>query len=361
MRKLLHSLALSALGLAALMAPRPARADDLSPYGINVHAPAGAQLNPQLDRVERAGIGWVRIDFIWAAVETQRGVYDWHVYDALVGAAEQRGLSVLAIIAYTPQWATDGPEIAGVPRDVEDWKTFCTKAAKRYRGRIAAWEICNEPNLTKFWTGSRQQYWQQILIPGADAIHAADPHALVAGPALAHVGSRDWHHWLLETLQTAGDRIDVVTHHLYDGDGSPTGTAGPPGSAQIEDLFNDYFDSQNLATDPTPFDGRSDYGPFIAVGIPAGGLFSGAEGEKTVEEATIYGGTAGAPYDPCYHQACDTTNNLSTKALNELGDGAAHAVMTLARTRTGFFEDGSLRARAAVSAKRQSFSSQAAA
>jgi len=40
---------------------------------------------------------------------------------------------------------------------------------------------------------------------------------------------------------------------------------------------------------------------------------------------------------------CDTTNNLSTKALTELGDGAAHAVMTLARTRTGFFEDGSLR------------------
>ena len=148
---------------------------------------------------------------------------------------------------------------------------------------------------------------------------------------------------------------------VYDGDGSDTPTAGPPGSAQIEALFNDYFASQGLATEPTAFDGRSDYGPFIAVGIPAGGLFSGAEGEKTVEEATIYGGTAGAPYDACYHQACDTTNNLSTKALNELGDGAAHAVMTLARTRTGFFEDGSFRTRAGVSAKRPSFSSQAAA
>jgi Zn-dependent M28 family amino/carboxypeptidase len=148
---------------------------------------------------------------------------------------------------------------------------------------------------------------------------------------------------------------------VYDGDGSDTPTAGPPGSAQIESIFNQYFASQGLATEPTAFDGRSDYGPFIAVGIPAGGLFSGAEGEKTAEEAAIYGGTAGAPYDPCYHQACDTTNNLNTKALFELGDAAAHATMTLARTRTGFFEDGSLRARAAVSAKRQSFSSQAAA
>jgi Zn-dependent M28 family amino/carboxypeptidase len=150
---------------------------------------------------------------------------------------------------------------------------------------------------------------------------------------------------------------------VYDGDGSDTPTAGPPGSAQIEAIFNQYFAGQGLATDPTAFDGRSDYGPFIAVGIPAGGLFSGAEGGKTAEQAAVYGGTAGEPYDSCYHQACDTTNNLSTKALAELGDGAAHAVMTLARSKTGFFEDGSFRsaARTAAAAKRMPLVSQAAA
>ena len=64
---------------------------------------------------------------------------------------------------------------------------------------------------------------------------------------------------------------------VYDGDGSDTPTAGPPGSAQIEQVFLDWFDSQGLATEPTAFDGRSDYGPFIARGAPAGGLFTGAE------------------------------------------------------------------------------------
>src|SRR5206468_1595789 len=59
----------------------------------------------------------------------------------------------------------------------------------------------------------------QIIIPGADAVHAADPAAKVAGPALANVSSADWHHWLLQTLQHAGDHLDVVTHHLYDSDG----------------------------------------------------------------------------------------------------------------------------------------------
>jgi len=137
---------------------------------------------------------------------------------------------------------------------------------------------------------------------------------------------------------------------VYDGDGSATGTAGPPGSAEIEGLFTTYFANQNLASAPTAFDGRSDYGPFIAVGIPAGGLFSGAEGVKTAEQAAVYGGTAGAPYDACYHAACDTTNNLSPAALHELGDAATHVVYTLAVTKTGFFPDGSLRSGARTAA-----------
>ena len=115
----------------------------------------------------------------------------------------------------------------------------------------------------------------------------------------------------------------------------------PPGSAQIEKIFTDYFASQGLASEPTAFNGRSDYGPFIAVGIPAGGLFSGAEGFKTPEEAAIYGGTAGAAYDGCYHQACDDINNLNTKALSEMGDAAAHAVWTLAKSKSGIQVDGS--------------------
>ncbi len=132
---------------------------------------------------------------------------------------------------------------------------------------------------------------------------------------------------------------------VYDGDGSDTDLAGPPGSAQIERVFTGYFDSQELASAPTEFSGRSDYGPFIEVGIPAGGLFTGAEGIKTEEEAEIFGGEAGEPYDPCYHQACDTINNLNVDALSEMSDAAADAVLTLARSSTGFFDDGSFRHR----------------
>ncbi|MET0932069.1 MAG: M20/M25/M40 family metallo-hydrolase, partial [Mycetocola sp.] len=97
---------------------------------------------------------------------------------------------------------------------------------------------------------------------------------------------------------------------VYDGDGDAFGTKGPTGSNVVEDVFNDYFASQGLATEPTAFDGRSDYFGFIENGIPAGGLFTGAEDIKSAEEAAIYGGTAGAPYDPCYHAACDDISNI---------------------------------------------------
>jgi Zn-dependent M28 family amino/carboxypeptidase len=119
---------------------------------------------------------------------------------------------------------------------------------------------------------------------------------------------------------------------VYDGDGSGTGTVGPNGSDVVEDVFDDYFASMDVPTEPTAFDGRSDYGPFIAVGIPAGGLFTGAEGIKTAEQAAVYGGTAGIAYDPCYHQACDTFANRSDTALDEMSDAAAHAVLTFAMT-----------------------------
>jgi Zn-dependent M28 family amino/carboxypeptidase len=138
---------------------------------------------------------------------------------------------------------------------------------------------------------------------------------------------------------------------VYDGDGSSTPLAGPNGSKNIESVFLDYFAAEGLAVEPTAFDGRSDYGPFIEVGIPAGGLFTGAEGVKTEEEVAIYGGTAGDQYDPCYHLACDTFDNISLEALNQMSDAAAHSVLSFAMTTSsvngtdkgkgsGKFEDG---------------------
>ena len=125
---------------------------------------------------------------------------------------------------------------------------------------------------------------------------------------------------------------------VYDGDNSTgQGSTGPAGSAHLESLFVEYFNAAGLANDPTPFNGRSDYGPFIAVVIPAGVLFTGAEGVKTDAQKDTYGGTAGIQYDPCYHLACDTFAGTDTayakKGLDEMSDAAAHVILMLSRTK----------------------------
>jgi Zn-dependent M28 family amino/carboxypeptidase len=121
---------------------------------------------------------------------------------------------------------------------------------------------------------------------------------------------------------------------VYDGDNSDGvgAPAGPPGSAAIEDVYEAYYTSRRIPYKGTDFSGRSDYGPFIATGvdIPSGGLFTGAEGIKTAQEAATWGGTAGQQYDPCYHLACDTFANNSNQALDVNSDLIAYAQLTFA-------------------------------
>ena len=118
-------------------------------------------------------------------------------------------------------------------------------------------------------------------------------------------------------------------YSVYDGDGSTFNISGPPGSAEAERLFEDYFKyeaKQPLV--PTEFDGRSDYGPFLDAGIPTGGLFTGAEVPKTEAEEKLFGGEAGVPYDINYHGAGDNVANLNLIAFQVCTKAIAHAVAT---------------------------------
>jgi Zn-dependent M28 family amino/carboxypeptidase len=132
------------------------------------------------------------------------------------------------------------------------------------------------------------------------------------------------------------DMIGSPNHvfFIYDGDNSDGvgAGAGPAGSTAIEKTFETFYNKKGASFKGTDFDGRSDYGPFIEAGIPAGGLFTGAEGTKTVAEAEVWGGIAGTAYDPCYHQACDNYGNTNLYALDLNADGVAYATLQFAMT-----------------------------
>ncbi len=182
--------------------------------GIDIHV---LRDDARLDLVRDSGMGWVRADFDWWSFNPAPGVFDFSTLDAVVSKATARGLKIFPSIGYTPTWATSGDFRTGVPDNVGDWTTAVTTVVNRYRNDIQHWGIWNEPNTTGFWTGTRQQFIDVIVKPAADAIHAADPNALVVGPELAHFVSagRVFYEWLDDILTQAGDRIDILSHHTY--------------------------------------------------------------------------------------------------------------------------------------------------
>jgi Zn-dependent M28 family amino/carboxypeptidase len=145
---------------------------------------------------------------------------------------------------------------------------------------------------------------------------------------------------------TAGERDDIALYLNYDMIGSPnyflgvydadkstfaaTGVNIPAGSTAIEDLYESYYTKVGEPYDDSAFSGRSDYQAFINANIPSGGLFTGAEVRKTAAQQAIWGGTAGAQFDPCYHLACDTYANNNDHALEVNSDLVAFAQLTYA-------------------------------
>ena len=200
-----------AMAMLALASPVARAADASLPYGINAHLPSSAVL----DRILEAGIAWIRVDFNWFQMEPARGIYDWGPTDAVVDAAQARGLSVFATLAYTPGWANGGLGINVPASDHTDWYDFVRATVSRCRGRVTHWGMWNEPNHHQFFSGSVSQYIDDVLRTGAQAAKSADPTCVVLGPDLAHLQSDDWARWLKTVLAQAGDVLDIVTHHLY--------------------------------------------------------------------------------------------------------------------------------------------------
>lgn len=156
---------------------------------------------------------------------------------------------------------------------------------------------------------------------------------------LGLIGSRDY----VESLDMAGLKnialylnFDMLAspnpgYFTYDGDQSlPADARGQPvvpeGSAGIERTLVAYLKSAGKPAQDTSFDGRSDYDGFTLAGIPAGGLFSGAEMKMSAEQAKLWGGNADEPFDPNYHQKTDTLEHIDRTALGINGGGVAYAV-----------------------------------
>ena len=107
-----------------------------------------------LKLAKEAGFTWVKQRFEWRNIEkTRKNAFEWDEPDRVVDAINQAGLGIIARIDNQPDWARRDKifPASGPPDRLEDWKDFVQTLAERYKGKIQAYEIWNEPNLSREW------------------------------------------------------------------------------------------------------------------------------------------------------------------------------------------------------------------
>lgn len=192
---------LAAVLTVLLLAPSPAARSPRPTYGDAGGIAMGGPwtwLDPavqarDLDEIAALGATWIRVSFPWSSMQWRADRYDWSVHDRIVLMAHERGLEVIANVAYTPWWAqpTDCVGIHCPPASPEAFAAFVQKAVDRYADYgVTAWEIWNEPNLTSYWlSGTSPENYARLLELSYAAAKTADPSVTVLSAGLSPRGS----------------------------------------------------------------------------------------------------------------------------------------------------------------------------
>ena len=197
---------------------RPA-AESQMEYGIHTLRADGELLQ----MVHDAGARWVVELFSWREIAQWRGEYDWEYPDAVVRGAEFYGLKVAARLDQQPAWARRAPAKNGPPDDLNDYADFVEAVAARYRGRVAAYIIWNEPNLAFEWGSAPPDpaAYVDMLRVAYQRAKRADPDCLVVSAGLAPTNHHDPtamdDRLYLEGMYQAGAAayFDVLGAHPY--------------------------------------------------------------------------------------------------------------------------------------------------
>lgn len=135
-----------------------------------------------LGLIRDAGFTWVKQWFAWRDIEGRgKGKYDWETADRVVNQVEDFGLKLIVRVDHEPEWA--GPP----PANSDDFIDFLTALVTRYKGRIHAYQVWNEPNLAREWGNKppNAQQYTQMLRRAFGAIKQTDPSAIVISAGLA--------------------------------------------------------------------------------------------------------------------------------------------------------------------------------
>ncbi|MBP1820602.1 hypothetical protein [Mycobacterium sp. OAE908] len=193
-------------------------------YGFSVGAPmtymSTVDADRELDAAAKTNASWLRVLIDWHLVEPMPGAFNWGYVDHWVNGARQRGLKVLGLIAYTPDWArTPGSYFSAPPIDPNTFAAFAEKVVQRYRDRVSDWEIWNEPNVPLFFgqIPDRAARYTELLKVAYPAIKASQPDSTVIAAGLSRAWAPDDPPAFVKSMYELGAKgsFDAMAMHPY--------------------------------------------------------------------------------------------------------------------------------------------------
>jgi polysaccharide biosynthesis protein PslG len=162
--------------------------------------------------MQEAGVGWVRMDFLWSDIEPQQGEFDFAKYDAIVSLLREYDINILGLLHYSTDWASGCGKWNCPPRDTSLFVNYATRVIKRYKEHVKHWEVWNEPDSSVYWASQDGlKSYCALLKEVYAAAKNADPECKILNGGLAN-GLGSVHH-LYEN--GARDYFDILNIHIF--------------------------------------------------------------------------------------------------------------------------------------------------
>lgn len=172
-----------------------------------------ADLKKAVELMKEAGVGWVRMDFLWEDIEPEAGKFEFKKYDEIVDLLYENNIKILGILNYSVEWASSCGKWNCPPRDNRLFVTYAINIVKRYKNKIKYWEIWNEPDSSTYWTIQDGLKSYSILLKEVYlAIKSVDPDCKVLNGGLASGLAS------VNRLYDNGakDYFDILNIHLFE-------------------------------------------------------------------------------------------------------------------------------------------------
>ena len=194
-----------------------------SPFGVleflhwnndwnNYKYPDLESLTCVLSLMKEAGVGWVRVDFLWQDIEPQEGEFDFTKYDTIVDLFTLSGIKILGILDYSADWASSCSQWNCAPRENKLFINYAVKVIQHYKDRVKHWELWNEPDSSVYWEPQDGlKGYCQLLREFYPAAKAADPECKILNGGLAIANSS------VNRLYDngAGGYFDILNIHIF--------------------------------------------------------------------------------------------------------------------------------------------------